>query len=224
MAKAEIAACGVLFDFDGVVIDSENLYYRAYSEVLAEFGVSVTPEVYGREWIASGTGPEYAVRTFGLPVPPDEIRSRKNPIFHRLLRNEVELMPGAVAALERLKGRFPIALATNARQPDVTFVMEKFGLAGYFDDLITRDRYESSKPAPDAFATAAAALGLPPKRCVVIEDAWKGVKAAHVAGCRIVAIPHALTAQNDFSLADRVLDSIDELTPELIRSLVAGAD
>lgn len=220
MAQTEITDRGVLFDLDGVLIDSERLYYRAYSEVLAEFGVSVTPQVYGREWISSGMGPEYAVRTFDLPIAPEEVRARKNPIYSRLLHEEVALMPGAREALLRLSSRYPLALATNSRDEDVAMVLDRFEIRGFFTDVVTRSRYERAKPAPDAFVTAAAALGLPNARCVVIEDAWKGVKAAHDAGSPIVAVPHEFTAEDDFSLCARVVGSLDDVTAELIDAVI----
>ena len=211
---------GILFDLDGVLIDSERLYYRAYSAVLAEFGVSVTPQVYGREWISSGMGPEYAVRTFGLPIPPEEVRARKNPIYSRLLRDEVALMPGAREALERLSAHCPLVLATNSRDDDVAMVLERFGLRPYFRDVVTRGRYARPKPAPDAFVTAAQALGLPNARCVVIEDAWKGVKAAHDAGSPIIGVPNEFTLEDDFSLCARVVPSLDDVTTDLVDAVI----
>lgn len=222
MAATEITARGVLFDLDGVLIDSERLYYRAYSEVLAEFGVAVTPQVYGREWISSGMGPEYAVRTFGLPIPPEEVRARKNPIYSRLLHEEVELMPGAREALERLAARFPLVLATNSRQGDVDMVLERFDLRRWFADVVTRGRYANPKPAPDAFVMAAAAIRLPTASCVVIEDAWKGVRAAHDAGCPVIGVPNEFTLEDDFSLCARVVGSLDDVTCALVDEVLGG--
>ncbi len=213
---------GILFDLDGVLIDSERLYYRAYSEVLAEFGVSVSPQVYGREWISAGHGAEYAVRTFALPIGAEEVVARKNPIYSRLLRDEVALMPGAREALVRLSAEFPLVLATNARANDVEMVLARFDLRGFFRDVVVRGRYARPKPAPDAFVTAAQSLGLPNARCVVIEDAWKGLKAAHDAGSRIIAVPHELTAADDFTLAACVVASLDDVTPQLVDDVLAG--
>jgi HAD superfamily hydrolase (TIGR01509 family) len=210
---------GVIFDFDGVIADSEPLQYAAYSRVLRDFGVSVTREEYGREWIATGRGSEYAVKRFNLPLTPDEVKRRKNPIYHELLRAEVKLMPGAPEALQRLAPRFPIALATNSSEADACFVLDRFDLRGYFSALITREHYREAKPAPDAFLAAAAALGRDPRRCVVIEDAYKGIVAAAHAGCATIAVPNSFTEDNDFSLADRIVGSLDEVTVPLIEVL-----
>ena len=210
---------GLIFDFDGVLIDSESLHYRAYSEVLAEFDVQVGPDEYAAEWIATGRGPEFAVATYGLPLTPDQVRARKHPIYNALLRVEIALMPGVTAALERLAPAFPMTVATNSREADVGFVLDRFDLRGYFKAIVTRECYAQSKPEPDAFLTAARELSLEPAACLVIEDAYKGVAAAATGGFPCVAIPHALTRNNDFSGATRVLASLDELTLELIQTL-----
>jgi HAD superfamily hydrolase (TIGR01509 family) len=217
-----VASAGVIFDLDGVIVDSEPLQHRAYNAVLQQFGVSVDQQEYGREWIAAGRGPEYAVRTYGLPVSAEALKRLKEPVYHRLLRAEAALMPGAPAALARLSARFPVALATNSGEADTGFILERFDLRRYFSAVVTREQYIAAKPAPDAFATAAARLGLPPASCVVFEDAYKGVVAATDAGCVCVAFPHDYTVGNDFSRARRVIASLDEATIELIETLVGG--
>lgn len=211
----------VIFDLDGVLIDSEDLWFRAYSQVLAEFGVVIPREVYAREWVSLGRGPEYAVAAWPqITITPDEMRRRRLPIVQALVVESAQLMPGARAALERLSARFPLALATNSSSKIVTPLFEKHGLTAYFGDrIITQECYARPKPAPDAFLAAAAALGLPPERCVVIEDAEKGVVAAHAAGTRCIAVPNWWTKDNDFATADRVVATLDEVTPDLVASL-----
>lgn len=213
---------GVIFDFDGVIADSEPLQYAAYSRVLQDFGVSVTREEYGREWIAAGRGPEYAVKQYDLPLTPADVKRRKNPIYHELLRAKVTLMPGVREVLQRLSRRFPIALATNSIEADARFVLDRFGLRGYFTALITRECYEEPKPAPDAFLAAAAALHREPRRCVVIEDAEKGILSAVRAGCPSIAVPNPFTQNNDFSRALKVVHSLDEVTVPVIEALASG--
>jgi HAD superfamily hydrolase (TIGR01509 family) len=211
---------GVIFDFDGVIIDSEGLWYRAASQLLAEFGASVAPEEYAREWIANGQGPELAVVKYKLPMTAEEFRRRRAPIVERLVSTEAKLIPGAREALERLSSRFPLAVATNSADATVRRVLESHGLTRYFRDLITRERYGKAKPEPDAFVAAAAALGLPPARCVVVEDAERGVVAAKRAGARCVAVPNEWTRVLDFSAADRVVDGLDDVTVALVEELV----
>lgn len=211
---------GVIFDLDGVIIDSEALQHRAYNLVLQRFGIQVDAVVYGREWIAGGRGPEYAVRELGLPISPTELRRLKDPVYHELMRREIQLVAGARAALERLAARFPLAVATNSHATDVGFVLEHFALEPFFTAVVTREHYVEAKPAPDAFAAAARALGLAPARCVVIEDAAKGIRAAAAAGCACIAFPHDYTADNDTSTAQAVIGSLDELTVALVERIL----
>lgn len=216
----------VIFDFDGVLIDSEGLQYKSYLEVLARYDIWVSLEEYCEFWIAAGCGPEHAVEKYGLPVTPDELRELKNPVYHEILRGEVTLMPGVVDVLTRLAARFPLAVATNSNRADVGYAMDRFDLARHFKAVVTRDEYARPKPEPDAFVAAAAQLAVPPPRCVVIEDAYKGIIAAKRAGTKVVAVPNAYTRSNDFSSADVILRRLDELSVELVERLVempAGA-
>jgi len=212
----------VIFDLDGVIIDSEDLQHRAYNAVLERFGVTVSRAEYGREWIAHGAGPEYAVRTYRLPLSPEELRALKDPIYSDILRRDVALMPGVPEALARLGAAFPLAVATNSRREDTLFVLDQFGLRSRFQAVVTREHYTRAKPAPDAFATAAEQLGVPVARCVVVEDTARGIAAAFAAGCPSIAVPHDFTRDNDFSRATRIVSGLDQVTTALIEQLVGG--
>ncbi len=211
----------IVFDLDGVLIDSEGLQFQAYARVLRDFGVTITIGEYARHWIAAGQGPEYAVRAYGLAVDAQQLRALKDPIYHDLLRAAPALMPGARAALERLSPRFALGVATNSNRTDVEFIMQHFGLRRFFGSIITREEYVLPKPNPDAFLAAAAALKAEPRSCMVVEDTHKGIVAAHRAGAVPVAVPNIYTRDNDFTLAAAVLESLDGLTVELADALLA---
>jgi len=213
-------AHAVIFDLDGVLIDSEGLQYAAYSQVLARYGVRVSRDEYAAQWIAAGRGPEYAVRTYALPIAPDELRALKAVVYQALLRDGVVLMPGAAAALARLHAHFVLAVATNSSRADLEFVLGHFDLLRLFAAVVSREDYTHAKPAPDAFATAAERLGLPPASCIVIEDSQRGVLAAARAGMVPVAVPHAFTRHSDFSAAARVLHNLDEVTVEMVMQVL----
>jgi HAD superfamily hydrolase (TIGR01509 family) len=213
----------VIFDLDGVLIDSEGLQYRAYSEALRCFGFRVSREVYAREWIAAGHGSEYAVTTFDLPVSPDELKARKNPIYHRMLSEGVSLMPGAAEAVARMAEHFALAVATNSNQSDTELALGRTGLRPHFDAVVTRERYERPKPAPDAFLAAARALDVPRARCLVVEDSERGVRAASAAGIPAVAVPNEWTRGSDFALAFRRIETLHELTLELAQVALESA-
>jgi HAD superfamily hydrolase (TIGR01509 family) len=203
-----------------VLIDSEGLYYRAYSEVLKPYGVTVSREEYEDYWIAQGNGPEYAVAKYNLPMSPDEMRQLRSPVYLRLLETEVTLMPHVQEALNHLVSHCALTVATNSNREHLDAVLRKFGLARFFPVTVARQDYTKAKPEPDAFLTAAARLGLSPSQCVVIEDTYKGVLAATAANIACIAVPNDYTRRNDFSKALLTLSSLQELTVEVVLSLL----
>src|SRR5215510_7368398 len=207
---------GVIFDLDGVLIDSEGLYYRAYSEVLKPYGVTVSRAEYEEHWIAQGTGPEYIVAKYNLPVSPDELRQLRPPVYLRFLETEVTLMPHVEEALTRLAPHFSLTVATNSNRDHLDFVLRRFGIERFFPVTVARQDYRGAKPLPDAFLAAAEKLGLPPAHCVVVEDTYQGVMAAANAGMAGIAVPNEYTLHNDFSRASLVLANLGELTPEVV--------
>jgi HAD superfamily hydrolase (TIGR01509 family) len=131
----------------------------------------------------------------------------------------VQPRPGARAAIERLRGGFRTAVATNSVRGEVDLILGSLGLAPLLDTVVTREDYRAAKPAPDAYLTAAARVGLGADECVVIEDTPRGLGAALAAGMRAIAMPNELTADNDFTGCCRQLAHLDELTPDLLRTL-----
>jgi HAD superfamily hydrolase (TIGR01509 family) len=210
---------GVIFDLDGVIADTEPLQWQAYRRVLADFGVDVGLEEYRRAWIATGTGPEYAHRTYGLTITPEEIKDRKAKVYLELVHRGVTACRGAAEALARLHPTHRVGLATNTARAEVELILRQLGVARCFHATIAREDYARAKPAPDAYLAAAAALGLAPRECAVAEDTARGLRAALDAGMVGIAVPNELTFDNDFSGAARRLASLDELTPALLAEL-----
>ncbi len=217
-----MAEAGVIFDLDGVLIDSEGLYYRAYSEVLQPYGVTISQEEYEQHWIATGTGPEYIVAKHELAVSPEELRKLRSPIYLRLLEQEVRLMPHVEQALARLASYFALTVATNSNRDALALILQRFGIARFFPVTVARQDYTGAKPLPDAFLTAARKLGLAPTQCVVVEDTYKGVMAAVNAGIACIAVPNQYTRRNDFSKADLLLSDLGELSPAIVHTLING--
>lgn len=215
-------SAGIIFDLDGVLIDSEGLYFRAYSEVLKPYGVTVTPEEYEEHWIKTGTGPEYIVAKHNLAVSPDELRKLRSPLYLQMLEEEVQLMPHVQESLVRLASHFVMTVATNSNRDALDFVLKRFGIDRFFAATVARQDYTRAKPQPDAFLTAAQKLHLAPTQCVVVEDTYKGVMAAVNARIACIAVPNGYTLRNDFSKASVVLPNLSELTPEVVVKLLHG--
>ncbi|GIW45049.1 MAG: haloacid dehalogenase [Candidatus Binatia bacterium] len=213
----------VIFDLDGVLLDSEELHFRAYNEVLAEFGVQVGKKEYAEHWIGAGHGPEYAVAQYALPITASELRARKAPKYRRWLESGARLMPGARATVERLYGDFLLGIATNSSQRDVRWVLERLDLQRYFAAVVTREDYARAKPAPDAYVKVRADLGVAPAQCLVVEDSPRGVLAARAAALAVVAVPNEFTRLCAFPPATEIVEKLERITPEFVRAHLGPA-
>jgi HAD superfamily hydrolase (TIGR01509 family) len=213
---------GVLFDLDGTLADTELLQWEAYRGVLRPFGVDVGIEEYRRHWIAVEGGAEYACRTYRLPIDAAELRARKAVAYRSLITGAIAPRPGARDVLDRLSGRFGLAVATNSIRTEALTVLDRVGIRDRLDAVVAREDYAAAKPAPDAYRAAARALGFDPASCVVVEDTARGVRAGVAAGCVVVAVPSELTRDNDFGGAACRLEGLDALTEALLQHLSAA--
>lgn len=209
----------LLFDLDGLLSDTERLHRLAYQDVLRTHGVALDDATYADHWIRSGKGIDDFIREHGLVIEADVIRQEKSVRYRELVRSSVTPMPGVPAVLERLAPHKTLALASSAYGDAVDMVTRTLGIAPFFPVMVSRDDVERVKPWPDLFLEAARRLGVPPSDCLVLEDAEKGIIAAHRAGMQSIAIPNEYTTKHDFSLARCVLTSLDELTVEMIERL-----
>lgn len=181
---------GVIFDLDGLLVDSEPINFEADSVLLSEFGVNYTKEdhqnVLGRPIIA---GLEFYIKRFGLKISiPEMIEKRKK---HQLiLIPKIKLMPGAIEALNLCREReLKLALATSGFREYAEEVIKNCGVADYFEVTLTADDVKNGKPDPEIFLLSARKLGLSPSECLVLEDSLAGVTAGLAAGCRVIAVP-----------------------------------
>lgn len=212
---AWVMISALLFDLDGLLADTESLQMRAYQAALLENGLVLSDDDYAEHWIRAGRNLSGYLGERQQVFPLTVLRKRKAELYHALLERSLCEMPGASQALKRLHGTMPLALASSANTAAVTFVLERLGFTAYFSAVVSAGDVRALKPEPDLFLLAAKQLGVPPQDCVVIEDAEKGILAAHRAGMRSIAIPNRHTARNDFSLATCVLDSLHAL-PETL--------
>ena len=206
----------VIFDLDGLLADTEKLHRTAYQEACEEFGYVLPDQHYDDHWIRDGKGIVEYLAARQLSLSADEIRARKAKRYERLVRSSAEPMPGAIAALDLLRTKLRIALATSSYRDAAYAVLQTLGIEGKFEHIATKESVERLKPFPDVFLGVATALGVSPGQCVVVEDAQKGILAADSAGMSSIAVPTAQTRNNDFSKATVMLRSLEELTLETI--------
>ncbi len=209
----------VIFDLDGLLADTERLHCQAYQMALLEHGVPLTEADYGEHWVRCGKGIYEWVGQQGLELDPGGLRARKATHYQELLRSSLRPMEGAEALLNRLTGNMRIGLASSSYRDAVDGVIYGLGFANYFETIVSGLDVARVKPAPDIFLETANRLGVAPTECAVLEDAEKGVLAAHAAGMRCVAVPNDYTRQHDFSKASHICSSLNDVTVNLLRDL-----
>src|ERR671937_223593 len=209
----------VVFDLDGVLVDSEQLWDEAREELARERGgrwhERAQRDMMG---MSSPEWSRYMHDVIGLVEPPEEIDAEVVRRIERRYRERLPLLPGAAEAVERLGARWPLGLATSSNREIVDLVLEVSGLGRFFRATVSSEEVERGKPAPDVFLEAARRLGVAPERTAVVEDSENGILAGRTAGMRVVAVPNAHFPPTEGALAaaDVVLDSLDELTPEVV--------
>ena len=204
---------GVILDFDGLIADSEPFHYRAYNEVFERYGHTIDPEEYWIEFTSKGTGLQGEIERYNLKldVEPTELRQQKFEVYSRFCESgEIQLFPEARRFIEALSRTFQLAIASGSWEHDIRAILKHAQAESLVPTVLGKDPSRREKPHPDIFLKAAETLGLPPQKCLVVEDALKGLTAAQAAGIPCVIILNALNQNISFEGADLVLSSLDE--------------
>ena len=211
----------VVFDMDGVIVDSEQVWDEVRENYVREVGGtytdSATRDMMG---MSSVEWSRYMADQLGVPGTPEEINAA---IVSRMLERYGEvppLIPGAVEAVRGCAERWPLAVASSSNPELIEVVLDVAGLHDVIPVVVSSQEVARGKPAPDVYLEAARRLGVDPRLCAAVEDSHNGIRSAKAAGMRVVAIPnpHFPPDEDALGQADVVLRSIDELTPEAIES------
>jgi HAD superfamily hydrolase (TIGR01509 family) len=215
----------VVFDLDGVLIESESVWDDARRAVVAETGGHwrdlATRAMLGMsapEWS------RYVRDELDVPLSPEEINVRVVANVLDRYRHALPLLPGAVAAVRRLAARWPLGLATSSNRPVIDAVLEAAGLSDCFAVTVSGDEVARGKPSPDVYLEATRRLGVTAADAAAVEDSSNGLRAAAAAGMVVIAIPNREfpPSEDALALANRVLPSLEELTSEAILDAVDG--
>ena len=213
----------IVFDFDGVLADSEPLHLRAYQAIFAPLGVTLDSSDYYTRYL--GFDDESALRAMardhGLGLDDRTLRElldAKTTILDRLLGEGDVLYPGAAECVARLAHTFPLGIASGALKHEIEAILRGNGLDGHFRFIVAAGDTPSSKPAPDPYRRAAELHGREPSACLAIEDSRWGIESAKGAGMKCVGITNTYPA-NELKAADAVIGSLEEFTEEFIRRL-----
>ena len=211
----------VIFDLDGLLIDSESAWAQVRREFVLEHGGRwydhTQRDMMG---MSSVEWSRYIRDELGVDLAPPDISAEVVRRLAVLYRERLPLLPGAREAVERLAARWPLALASSSNRELIDLVLATAELAGYFEATVSSEEVAHGKPAPDVYLEAARRLDTDPSGCAAIEDSHNGILSAVAAGMRVVAIPNREFPPGEDALAraDRVLHSVAELTPDVLES------
>ncbi|HKN86062.1 MAG TPA: HAD family phosphatase [Nitrospiraceae bacterium] len=210
----------VVFDLDGVIIDSEQIWNRVRESLVRERGGRWHSHAH-RDMMGM-SAPEwsrYMHDVLGLSDSPQDISTEVVRRMEEMYRHELPLMKGAVQAVDRLTGCWPLAVASSSNRQLIDLILEIAGLARRFAATVSSEEVPRGKPAPDVYLEAARRLHMDSAYCVAIEDSQNGFLSARAAGMRVIAIPnrHYPPDRNALAVVSTVLDSLDELTLEVVK-------
>ncbi len=205
----------LIFDLDGVLVDSEQVWDAARKGVVAASGGTwregAEHDMLGmssKEW------PVYVVERLGARLTPQQVNDAVVDAMLRGYREHLPLLPGAREAVDRVAAAIPIGLASSSNREVIDLVLELMGVARRFAATVSSEEVGRGKPAPDVYLEAARRMGVDPADAAAVEDSANGIRSAHAAGLRVLAIPnpHFPPAPEALALADEVLPSLDALT------------
>lgn len=208
----------VFWDNDGVLVDTEKLYFQATRERLLRTGVKLTKSLFRQISLVEGRSAFDLAREKG--VSREEIErhhEERNRRYMELLSGGVSVMDGVEEILGALKGRVSLAIVTSSRREHFDAIHAGTGLLSWFDFVLTREDYVLSKPDPEPYLTALKRSGFKPDECLVVEDSPRGLASSLAAGIRCLVIPNDLTRGASFAGAWRVLKSCREIPGEILR-------
>lgn len=211
----------VIFDMDGLMIDTEPYYKWGTRAVAAKFGVEVPEDFFGK---VMGRKPiescAIIVKDMNIPATPEDFLAERDAMVFEAMQKELNPMPGLYKALDVLQDKTMFAIATGARKHFLDLALDKLGIRELFHVLTPSDGISNGKPDPEIYLKTVDALGLAADECVVLEDSSNGALAGKRAGCYSLAVPNNHTLTQDFSFADYVADDLNDAARHISENLL----
>jgi HAD superfamily hydrolase (TIGR01509 family) len=213
----------VVFDLDGVLVDSEPVWEQVRRGLVAERGGHWAPDAQRRimgmstqEWA------RYLGEDLGVGLPPEQVAELVIDRMAARYAEHVPLLPGAADAVHRLGAHWPLGVASSSPPRLIETVLRSAGLRSCFAAVMSTEQVPHGKPAPDIYLAVTAALGCPPQDCAAVEDSSNGLRSAAAAGLRVIAVPHAQYPPDPDALAQAslVLPTLSDLTADAVATLV----
>ncbi len=207
----------IFWDNDGVLVDTERLYYEANRRILLRYGVELDRATFVEYFLKRAQGAWHLLGARGFPEEEiGRLRQERDDLYASLLRTSASALDGAEETLRLLKGRYTLGIVTSSLKVHFDLIHQRTGLLRYVDFVLTSEDFSASKPDPEPYCKALAKADRRPEECLVIEDSERGLVAASRAGIECWVIPTDLTKDSDFRAAGRILRNIREVADLLL--------
>jgi HAD superfamily hydrolase (TIGR01509 family) len=206
----------VLWDNDGVLVDTETLFFDITRKAFAELGVTLTKEIWGRRYLSDGRpSREIAAELGADPSRIPRVLEERNQLYRRILAQPAVIRPRVRETLSALTGSVRLAIVTGCDREQLNLVHRSSGLLGFFEVIVTSDDCPHAKPHPELYLTALKALNLSGSDCLAVEDSPRGLASARAAGVTCVVVPTELTAGLNFNGAISIENDVSGVLPKL---------
>jgi beta-phosphoglucomutase family hydrolase len=213
----------IIFDMDGLMIETEHIHSQAFEHVLRKHGIE--PE-FNNDGIVHTPGRKgkdnwkILKDKYKLEDEVDTLLTESRTVFQKILLQNLSPKEGLHSLIKKLQeNNFKLAIGSSASLDRINLILEKLGLEKAFDAIVSGYDVKNGKPHPDIYLEAAKKLNTNPDNCLVLEDAESGILAAHAAGMKIIAVPNTYTKSHNFSKADTVVNSLKDVTMEVINTI-----
>lgn len=196
----------ILWDNDGVLVDTERLFFESTRKTLARVGIELSLEQFLELSMRQGRSAfKLAAERGWAEQKIAELKRERDALYSEMLRNQTQVLPGVPETLRSLHGRMRMAVVTSSQRQHFDVMHADLGLTGYFEFVLAREDYGEAKPSPEPYLLALHRLGMKAESCVAIEDSERGLAASRAAGLRCLVIPNDLTRNSSFHGATRIL-------------------
>ena len=207
----------IFWDNDGVLVDTEALYFQANQEALSRVGIDLTRDLFERISIKEGRSTFVLAKDKGVGADTlHNLHEARNLRYSELLGNGIRVMEGVYETLDRLAGNFSMGVVTSCRKMHFDLIHKDLKILDYFDFIITSEDVNHTKPDPEPYLMALEKSGCAPAACLVVEDAERGLNSATAAGIDCIVIPNGYSMKGNFSSAYRILDNIKGIVDEVM--------
>lgn len=209
----------IVFDLDGLLVDTERLFFSAMKKSLKEFGINLKKIEYINMDLQNGTSVLEHFQSIGKISSIKNVQKKIYHNYFHLLKSDLKPIPGAPEAVRRLSDKFTLGIASSSKKLYIKYILKHLKLGKYFQEIVSRESTNNLKPDPECLLLLLKKFNLQPKECVLIEDSLRGLKAAKAIGMPCIIIPNIYTKNFTYSDADVVLSSIRLLEPKLIHNI-----